>query len=313
MTAPLRIAFAGSGAFGLPTLSHLARLGEIVLVVSAPPRPAGRGLAETPTPVGAAARAMGVPLLETPDLNVAASLSRLRAAKPDLLVVIAFGQKLSPEVVAAAFSVNLHASLLPKYRGAAPIARAMMAGERETGVCVISLADRMDAGAVHAVRRTEIGRLETAGELHDRLSLLGPEAVEEVIAAWRRGTLPSVGQPESQATRAPKIGRADAVIDFSRAAEALRGWIHGLSPRPGCTIRFGDPAAGEPLRVLRVDSVDGGGPPGPPGTLGEGGEIACGVGRLRLLEVQPAGGRPMSWSAWAQGHRLEEGTLATSP
>jgi methionyl-tRNA formyltransferase len=312
MTAPLRIAFAGSGAFGLPTLERLAGLGEIVLAISAPPRPAGRGLASTPTPIAAAAAAMGLPLLETPNLNEAASLARLRQASPQVLVVIAFGQKLSPEVVATAFSINLHASLLPKYRGAAPIARAIMGGEEETGVCVISIAERMDAGAIHAVRRTPIDPLETAGELHDRLAALGPEAVEETIRAWQRGALPVLPQDESRATRAPKIGRGDAVVDFAGSATDLRGWIHGLSPRPGCTIRLGEGRGAGSLRLLRV-AADRTLAAGPPGSIDADGTIACGVGSLRLLEVQPAGGRAMPWAAWRQGHPIPPGTIALSP
>lgn len=313
MIPPLRIAFAGSGAFGLPTLERLAALGEIVLVVSAPPRPAGRGLAPTPTPIAAAAAAMGLPRLETADLNEPTSLARLREASPQVLVVIAFGQKLSPEVAATAFSINLHASLLPRHRGAAPIARALMGGDTETGVCVISIAQRMDAGAIHAMRRTAIDPRETAGELHDRLAAMGPEAVEETIRAWRQGALQAMPQEESLATRAPKIGRGDAVVDFARPAIELRGWIHGLSPRPGCTIRFGDSAAETVLRLLRVEAVEGPRSAGPPGRIDADGTIACGEDSLRLLEVQPAGGRAMPFTAWRQGHSIAPGTIVRSP
>jgi methionyl-tRNA formyltransferase len=309
---PLRIAFAGSGAFGTPTLQALAALGEVVLVATAPARPAGRGLAATPTPIAQQAATLGLPLLETSDLNAPECVAQLAAAAPQVLVVIAFGQKLAPEVVSLAFSINLHASLLPRFRGAAPIQRALMAGDTETGLCTISLAARMDAGAIHAVRRVAIDPRETAAELHDRLAALGPDLVLETIEAWQRGELRSTQQEESVATRAPKIGRGDAWIDFSRPAEALRGWIHGLSPRPGCTLRVGDPAAA-PLRVLRVETGSEAGR-GSPGTLDPDGVLHCAEGtRLRLLEVQPAGGRAMSWAEWLRGHPIEPGTPVHSP
>jgi methionyl-tRNA formyltransferase len=313
----LRIAFAGSGAFGAPTLRALAARGdaapgEVVLVVSAPARPAGRGLAPTPTPIARAAETLGLPLLETADINAPESVARLAAAAPAVLVVIAFGQKLSPEVVSPRFSINLHASLLPRHRGAAPIQRALMAGDTETGLCVISLAPRMDAGAIHATRRVAIDPRETAAELHDRLAELGPEVVLEAIEAWRCGRLRSIAQEEAAATRAPKIGRADARIDFARPAEALRGWIHGLSPRPGCTLRVGDSGAA-PLRLLRVEAIPQAAD-GAPGTLDPDGVLHCAEGsRLRLLEVQPAGGRAMTWAEWGRGHPIQPGTPVHSP
>lgn len=304
---PTRVVFLGSGAFGGPTLEALvADPGfEVVLVATPPDRPAGRRRRPTPVPIATIAERLELPVLRTEDCNREGDLASIEAAAPDALVVIAFGQKLGPHLRGIAFAINLHASLLPAFRGAAPIQRALMAGARVTGLSVISLAERMDAGAVHARRETEIGVAETAGELHDRLAAMGPEAILETLRRHRSGELASEVQEESLATRAPKIRREDAVVDFTRSARCLRGWIHGLSPRPGCTISVD----GESLRLLRVGVVeDGDAPPRegdddavPPGTLVERDLLRCGEGWLRPLEVQPAGGRAMTWEAWRRG------------
>ena len=177
---PMRIVFLGSGAFGVPTLRALvAARGQfdVRLVASAPDRPAGRGLQPTPNPIAAAAETLGLAIERTADVNAPASLAAIEAAAPEAIVVIAFGQKIGPEIRDRFFAINLHASLLPAYRGAAPIQRALMAGESTTGLSVISIAARMDAGVVFDTLETPIDPRETAGELHDRLAELGPELV----------------------------------------------------------------------------------------------------------------------------------------
>ena len=314
---PLRTVFLGSGAFGAPTLEALVADPEfeVVLVATPPDRPAGRRRRLAPAPIAALAERLGLPVLRTEDCNRDADLAAIERAAPEAMVVIAFGQKLGPRLRDLAFAINLHASLLPAHRGAAPIQRALMAGDRTTGLSVISLADRMDAGEVHARRETPIGRSETAGELHDRLAAMGPEVVLETLRRHREGSLAPEAQDESLATHAAKIGREHAVVDFERPATFLRGWIHGLSPRPGCSISIG----GESLRLLRVEvvedePVDGNDPSVPPGTLVESGAFRCGRGWLRPLEVQPAGGRPMTWEAWRRGRpALAAPIEATSP
>jgi methionyl-tRNA formyltransferase len=313
----MRIVFLGSGAFGGPTLEALVAdpFFEVVLAVTPPDRPAGRRRRLAPAPIAALAERLGVPVLRTENCNEVSDLATIEAAAPEALVVIAFGQKLGRPLCDLAFAVNLHASLLPAHRGAAPIQRALMTGDSTTGLCVITLAERMDAGDVLARREVAIGSAETAGELHDRLAALGPEAVSETLRRHRSGTLSPEAQDEGLATHAAKIRREDAVVDFDRSAEFLRGWIHGLSPHPGCTISID----GDTLRLLRVEAIgdaDAGfdGAPPVPGTLVESGLLRCGEGWLRPLEVQPAGGRPMAWQAWRRGRRtLRTPTLATSP
>ncbi len=300
----MRLVFLGSGAFGLPTLRALDATHEVALVVSQPDRPAGRRRRLTPTPVAEWAEAVGRPLLRTPDVNDEAARAAIAAEEPEALVVIAFGQKLSPELLGTRPAFNLHASLLPAYRGAAPINRAMIDGCTETGVSVIALAQRMDAGTVYAQRSLPVDPAETAGELHDRLAELGPETVGAVLDRLAAGTLEGAPQEDRDATPAPKLSRAEATVDFGQPAAAVRARVHGLIPWPGCDVTLDSTV----LRLLRVRDHPGPPPSAPPGTLLEDGRIACGEGALELLEVQPRGGRPMGFDAYRNGRSLEAGT-----
>ncbi len=318
----MRIAFLGSGAFGLPTLEAIASVHEVPLVVSQPDRPAGRGRRDTPTPISERVLAdrergdgpfVSTILLRTDDINSEESRAVLDETAPDALVVIAFGQKIGPAVLDGRFAVNLHASVLPRWRGAAPINRAMMAGDPTTGVSVISLAERMDAGDVHAVRTTAIDPAETAGELHDRLAELGPDAVLEVLERFGRGEVRVEPQDDALATRAAKLGRADATVDFAAAADAVRSRIHGLVPWPGCEVEVegpaGAPAPIERLRLHRVEVVSL--PPDSatePGTVDADGTVVCDGGGVRLLAVQAPGGRVLDWESFRRGRTLPPGT-----
>ena len=318
----MRVVFLGSGAFGLPTLEAIAASHEVTLVVSQPDRPAGRGRRETPTPIAArvlADKEAGVgglaatTLLRTDAVNDSEALALIEGARPDALVVIAFGQKLGTELLADRFAINLHASLLPRWRGAAPINRAMMAGDPVSGISVISLAARMDAGQVHALRETPIDPTETAGELHDRLAALGPEAVLEVLDRLADGRIESVAQDESLVTQAAKLGRKDATVDFSVPASTVRAMAHGLVPWPGCEVSVSLPegeSGPERLRIhrLMVDSYDVISDR-PVGSVDEDGLVACGRGLVRLLEVQIAGGRVLKWEDFHRGRPLPEGTV----
>ena len=326
----MRIAFLGSGAFGLPTLEAIAGEHEVPLVVSQPDRPAGRGRRDTPTPISARVLAdreqgsgpfAGTTLLRTDDINGDDARAVLDELRPDALVVIAFGQKIGPGVLDGRFAVNLHASVLPRWRGAAPINRAMMAGDAETGISVISLAERMDAGDVHAIRTTPIDPAETAGELHDRLAGLGPDAVLEVLDRFGRGEIRAEPQDESRATRAAKLGRGDATVDFAADAAAVRARIHGLVPWPGCEVRVETPGDAPPpidrLRLHRVEVVDLPDDPADgvateagrsPGEVNADGLVACGHGAVRLLEVQAPGGRVLDWDSFHRGRPLPPGT-----
>ena len=307
----MRIVYLGSGAFGLPTLKALLDRHDIALVVSQPDRPAGRGRHPTPTPVAAFADVHGMPLLKTEDVNRPECIERIHALKPDAMVVIAFGQKLLPALLAGQFAINLHGSLLPRHRGAAPINWALLSGDRTTGVSVITLAQRMDAGAILATAETAIDPKETAGELHDRLAEMGPAPILKVLDLLDgRGSRAIDGdvQDETLATRAPKLSRADAIIDLTQPAKALRQRIHGLSPWPGVAIELG----GIRLRLLRVEET-------PrtesalPGQVLPDGRLACGAGALRLLEVRPSSGRSMTMDEFLRGHRAVVGMVAELP
>ncbi|MBL9149824.1 MAG: methionyl-tRNA formyltransferase [Phycisphaerae bacterium] len=305
----LRIAFFGSGSFGIPTLHALTTAHDVVGVISQPDRPAGRGRAFTPTPVAAWASARKIPVQKPDDVNTRESIGMVKALDADAFVVIAFGQKLGEDLLGKTFAINLHASLLPAYRGAAPINWAIVDGHAKTGVSVISLAARMDAGLVYATRETEIGLEELAGELHDRLALLGVDPVLETLDAHAKGTLKGATQDDSKATRARKLRRADGTVDpRSMSADEIRCRVHGLSPWPGVDVLLG----GEALRLVRVRSHRD--RSGTPGTLLADGTIGCASGCLELLEVQPPGARAMAFGDWRRGRRIETGaTVMPAP
>lgn len=305
----MRIVFLGSGEFGLPTLQALHREHEVVAVVSQPDRPAGRKRQLTPTPVAAWAAQQGLPLLKSDAVNEPAFIDRIRALQPDASVVIAFGQKLSPPLIEALgkLAVNLHASLLPKYRGAAPINWAIIHGETTTGVSVIGLAQRMDAGEVYARAETPIDPLETAGELHDRLAQLGPDAVLSVLRDLQRERLRPIPQDDTLATKAPKLTKADGTVDFNQPADAVRARVHGLTPWPGCRVTWVTASGGEkPLILGRVHAHD---TPVPcePGTVTENLRVACSDGSIELLELQAPGTKMMPAADFARGHGLKPG------
>jgi methionyl-tRNA formyltransferase len=292
--------FAGSGEFGLPTLRALIERHRIVHVYTQPDRPAGRGKKLTPTPIGAFAEANRLPLTKTPDLNA----ETLPPA--DALVVIAFGQKISPAVTEHARfgAINLHASRLPKYRGAAPIHRAIMAGENVTGNTIIRLAPKMDAGSVLGMTSLAIGELETTGELHDRLAEDGPKLVLKILDKLESETATEVEQNESMATLAKKISRETAILDFSRPAVELARLIRGLYPWPGCRVELLD-AEGKVLRKLtlvRARPLPAEGIPMTPATISPTGLISTGSGTLDVVEVVPEGGNPMPLAAYRNGN-----------
>ncbi|MFG0274508.1 MAG: methionyl-tRNA formyltransferase [Phycisphaerales bacterium] len=301
----MRIVFFGSGAFGLPTLERLSAAHDVALVLSQPDRPAGRGRTSTPTPISAFARERAIPVLTPPNVNQPVVLETIRAIDADAWVVIAFGQKLSESLLAERFAINLHASLLPRWRGAAPINHAILAGDPETGNSVITLAERMDAGLVLGQSHRTMDPAWTAGDLHDLLAADGPDLVLRVLADHEAGRISAVEQDESLVTLAGKLRREDAWADFTDTAEACRRRIHGLSPWPGVTVTL----AGQEMKLLRA-AVDPAGGAGEPGTLADPdrGVVACGNATgLRLVEVQPAGRRPMTWEDYARGRRPERG------
>lgn len=304
----LRLIFAGSGEFGVPTLQALLAANyPIAQVVTQPDRPAGRGRKLAPTPIALFAEKHALPLLKTANIN------KESLPPADVMVVIAFGQKISDAVVQRPRlgSINLHASLLPKFRGAAPINWAILSGETVTGNSVIRLAERMDAGAILDQRELPIGEVETAGELHDRMSIDGVPLVLRVLMRLAEGSAVETPQDESLATLAPKLSRETARIDWNAPPERIAQTIRGLSPWPGCRARLLDAAGGEIARLtlLRARPVPGEGSRWHPGEIMLHGHVSAadGSAAVEILELQPEGKRPMSFDAYRRGNPWQPG------
>ncbi len=304
----MRIIFMGTPDFAVPSLQTLARAGyKPVAVVTAPDKPRGRGQKVSMTPVKEAALQLGIAEILQPasvkDPGFAEEVAKLEA---DLLVVVAF-RILPPDVFTAARlgAFNLHGSLLPKYRGAAPINRAVMAGERETGVTTFFLERKVDTGNVILQRSMSIGPDETAGEVHDRMMLLGADAVLETVRLIESGSVQAAHQDDARATPAPKIFREDAEVDWRLPAETVHNHIRGLSPHPAAWTTLG----GDLLKVYRSRLASGA---GAPGTVLEAGErlvVACGSGAVMLTEVQAEGRRALGAGDFLRGHPIAAGTV----
>jgi len=306
----MRVVFFGSGAFGRPALAMLAAEHDLRAIVTQPDRPAGRGRKPAPPPIAEMASRIAprAELMQPENVNDAEIVRLLGSIPADAWVVIAYGQKLGRELLAGRFAINLHASLLPRWRGAAPIQAAVLAGDERTGVSVITLADRMDAGQILGQRERAIDPAQTAGELHDLLADDGVGLVGEVLGAHAAGKLEPVEQDPSGVTLAPKLGKADGWVDFSQDAVACRRRVHGLTPWPGVAVRIG----GELVKLLRVGVVAR--CPLPPGVLDAGeGVVGCGAGTgLALERVQPGGGRPLDWADYARGRTPPADAIVTS-
>jgi methionyl-tRNA formyltransferase len=310
MPQALNILFAGSGEFGVPTFKALIAAGHrIAAVFSQPDRPAGRGKKLTPTPIADLAMSLSLPLVRTENINV----EPLPPA--DVMVVIAFGQKIGPKVVnhPRLGSVNLHSSRLPLYRGAAPINWAILNGDILTGNSIIRLAEKMDAGAILAQSSLTIGESETAGELHDRLASDGAPLMVNLLEQLHAGTAVETEQDHARATPAPKLSRQTALIDWSRPAHAVARQINGLSPWPGCRVRLMS-GSDETARITlvraralasRSDAA--------PGSVGEVGSVATGDGgAIEVLEVQPEGKKPMRLADFRNGKPWRNGMVLES-
>lgn len=300
----MRLIFAGSGEFGIPSLEAMQAAGlEIALVITQPDRPAGRGRQLTPTPIAARASTMGLTILKTADVN-AESLP-----PADLMVVIAFGQKIAENQVhhARLGSINLHGSRLPRHRGAAPINAAILAGDPITGNTIIRVAPKMDAGDILGISEVPIGELETAGELHDRLSLDGAPLLLKVIRQLQSGSATETPQDHSLATKAAKLSRQSAQIDWNRSADLIARQIRGMSPWPGCHARLVDEQGKELARValVRARPAAESGPAA--GAILPSGFVGTGLGSVEILELQPEGKRPMPLSAFKNGHPWRSG------
>lgn len=292
----------GTPDFSVPVLEALARAGhEIAAVYCQPPRPAGRGKKPRPSPVQARAEAMGLPVRHPVSLKDPAAQAEFAALKPEVGVVVAYGLILPQAILDAPAHgcLNIHASLLPRWRGAAPIQRAIMSGDAETGVCIMQMEAGLDTGPVLLRRGTAIGAEETAGELHDRLSVMGAEAIVEALA--RLDALTPEPQPATGVTYAAKIDKAEARVDWSSPAVHVDRQIRGLSPFPGAWTEL----AGERVKLLTSRVVSGEARPGE--LLGDGLRIACGTGAVEVLRVQRAGKAAQDGASFLRGARLAPG------
>lgn len=304
---PLRIVYFGTPGFALPSLDALLESRhQVVAVVSQPDRPRGRGQQVQPTPTRQIALAHGVPVLQPPKIRDEGFLAEIRGYAPDLGVVAAFGRIL-PDVLLAIprlGMINVHASILPKYRGAAPVQRAVLAGEKETGVSIMRVVSELDAGPTFSIRRLPIGPDETSGDVEARLARLGAEALIPVVDDLAAGRASETPQDASQATFAPKVTKEESEIDWSAPADVIRNKVRGLQPWPLASTHL----AGHRY-VLRLTECVTERPGSDPGRVlrAEGGDlvVACGEDTaLRILEIQPEGRRTMPARDFLAGRRL---------
>ena len=312
MGAPLRLVFFGTPDFAVPTLERLvAGPHDVVCVVSQPDRPRGRGRKADPSPVSQVALREEIPLLRPEKVGEPEVVEAIRSHDPDLGVVVAFGQFLTKRVREAprmGYLINGHASLLPKHRGAAPIARAILAGDTVTGTSVMRVEREMDAGAVALVRELPIGPDETAGELTARMAELTAGAIADGLDAIADGSATWTEQDHDAATLAPKLDKREAELDWSLPAETLALHVRAFSPAPGAWTRHGD----ETLRILRA-RCEPGACGAPPGTVRRTDDaaaplrIATADGWLVPLEIQRAGKKPLPVDAYLRGRDLPDG------
>ena len=306
----LRLVYMGTARFAVPSLRALAAgRHEVIAVYTQPARAAGRGLKARPSPVHTAALELGV-VVRTPEtLKAAAEREVLAGLRADLAVVAAYGLILPKSIldVPRLGGINLHASLLPRWRGAAPIQRALLAGDGETGVTIIQMEPSLDTGPILAMERVPITAEATAASLHDTLADLAARMVGPTIDQLASGRITPHPQPDQGVTYAPKVDKAEARLDWSCPAPFLERQLRALNPWPGCWTDLG----GERLLVLEGELAAGVGAPGE--VLDDRMTIACGEGALRLTRVQRAGGRPMSADAFLRGFPLPVGVRLGTP
>jgi methionyl-tRNA formyltransferase len=306
MLARMRVAFLGNDPWSVSSLRSLAQASdlEIAIVATREPRPAGRGSRLTPTRVADAARELSLPLVEVVTVREGVGLDAVREAKPDVLVVVAYGEILPADVLAIATPLNVHFSMLPRWRGAAPVPRAILAGDATTGVTVMAMDAGLDTGPVLAQRGEPILRDEDAGSLGARLAEVGARLLLETLA--RLDDIEPVPQDERAATFAPKLSPSERAIDWDEPAASIVRRVRAFAPEPGATTRWREGS----LKVLRAEAVDlaSGGPPGTIAAADdEGLTIGAGEGAVRPLEVVPEGRRRMTAAEFVRGARLRAG------
>lgn len=302
---PLRLIFMGTPDFAVPTLRELHAHGhEIVAVYTRAAKPAGRGMKLQPTPVEQAARELGLPVLTPSTLKTPEAEATFRAHNADAAVVVAYGMILPENILNAVprGCFNLHASLLPRWRGAAPIQRAIMTGDAESGAMVMKMDAGLDTGDVAMTDRLPITDAMTAQDLHDALAPRGADLMVRAMSALEQGRLTLTPQDEAGATYAAKIGKAEAKIDWTKPAREVLRHIHGLSPFPGAWFEVQLEGAPVRIKVLRCELAKGAGEPG--SLLDDHLTIACGEGAIRLLQIQRAGKQPMMAPDFLRGTPL---------
>lgn len=313
----MRTVFLGSGEFGIECLNALAGSAhEPVFIVTQPSQPAGRGRKECPTPVSRWANKHLVPFAETDNVNTPEIIEQIAGCRPDLIIVIAFGQKVGAELVnlPQKGAINVHASLLPKYRGAAPINWAIINGETKTGNSIITLADKMDAGQILSQAETEIAPNDTAGSLHDRLAHLAAPLLLVTVEKIAAGTAVYIEQDHSRATCAPKLSKADSFLDFAEPADVLARKIRGFWPWPGASANYISKETNKTSRVTiaMAQVVASSNPEGlPPGTLDENLHIICGENALKVTRIKPGGSALMDFKSFVNGRQTKPGDIFT--
>ncbi len=313
----MRVLFMGSGRFAVPVLRAMAASQhEVVGVITQPPRPAGRKGRLRATPVAAEAAALGPEVIECPDVNAPGAVSRAAALAADVICVVDFGQMVRRPMreTARLRAFNVHGSILPALRGAAPVNWAIINGLTHTGVTTFSLVDEMDAGPVYLTAETDILPGERADELKSRLADLGAQAARRTLDMLAGGDVRPTDQDHSQATFAPKLTKADGVIDWSADATAVCGRIHGTWPWPGGQAVL-HRAGGKdcPVTIAAAQAAPDAGPRGEPGTLDDALRAATGGGMVMIRRIKPAGKRLMDWADFVNGYRVAPADRFTSP
>jgi methionyl-tRNA formyltransferase len=307
----LRLVFMGTPDFAVPALAAIADGGhEVVAVCTRPPQPAGRGMTPRQSPVALEAERLSLPVFTPTSLRDEAAVAAMRARRADAAVVVAYGMIL-PRAILDCFArgcFNLHASLLPRWRGAAPINRAIMAGDRETGVMVMKMDEGLDAGPIAMTEHVVIGPDMTAGDLHDKLAGLGAGLMLRALADLETGKLQLTPQPAAGATYANKIDKAETRIDWTKPWNVVHDHCRGLSPFPGAWFELlGVNSVKDRVKVLRTTEGSGGGEPGR--VLDDDLTVACGQGAVRLLQLQRAGRQPMPAGEFLRGTPIPRASM----
>jgi methionyl-tRNA formyltransferase len=311
----MKIAYLGSGEFGIECLNVLSRSDHGVrFIVTQLPHPAGRGRKPSPTPVARWANAHSIPFIETNDVNASEIIEKITDHEPDLVVVIAFGQKIGNELInlPPKGAINVHASLLPKYRGAAPINWAIINGETETGISIITLAEIMDAGRILSQSQTDIGADETASRLHDRLATIAAPLLLKTVEQIADGTAVYAEQDHSKATLAPKLKKTDGFLDFNAPAQVLARKIRGFWPWPGASAAYVSKKTDKPIRVTiaMAEVVENSNPAGVPGgALDESLNVICGEDALKITRIKPSGSALMDFKDFVNGRQTQPGDV----